>query len=120
VPLLVATAEGRLADAAELAWDPRAAVCVVLASRGYPETSSKGDAIDGLSEASALEDVVVFHAGTARAGDRVLTAGGRVLCVTAMGNDVGAARERAYEAVSKIRFEGMQFRTDIALAAARR
>jgi phosphoribosylamine--glycine ligase len=114
VPLLAATAEGRLSDVTELEWDTRTAVCVVMASRGYPETSSKGDAIEGIDQADAMDDVVVFHAGTARAGDRVLTAGGRVLGVTALGDDVNQARERAYAAVSKIRFEGMQFRKDIA------
>jgi phosphoribosylamine--glycine ligase len=116
VPLLAATAEGRLGDVEEIAWDPRTAVCVVMASRGYPESSGKGEAIDGLDEAAAMEDVVVFHAGTARAGDRVLTAGGRVLGVTALGDSLAAAREKAYAAVAKIRFEGMQFRTDIALS----
>jgi phosphoribosylamine--glycine ligase len=114
VPLLVAAAEGRLSDVKDLEWDPRPAVCVVVASHGYPESSRKGDAIHGLDEAGAMEDVVVFHAGTARAGDTVLTAGGRVLGVTALGDTLAAARDRAYAAVAKIRFEGMQFRRDIA------
>ena len=118
VPLLVATADGKLSDVTELAWDPRAAVCVVMASRGYPESSSKGDAITGLAAAESIEDVMVFHAGTARAGDTVMTAGGRVLGVTALGDTVAAAREKAYAAVAQIRFPGMQYRTDIALAAA--
>jgi phosphoribosylamine--glycine ligase len=118
VPLLVATADGKLSEVTELEWDPRAAVCVVMASRGYPESSSKGDAITGLDAAGAMEDVVVFHAGTARAGDTVVTAGGRVLGVTALGDDVAAARAKAYAAVAKISFPGMQFRTDIALPAA--
>jgi phosphoribosylamine--glycine ligase len=118
VPLLVATADGKLSEVTELEWDPRAAVCVVMASRGYPESSSKGDAIAGLDAAGAMEGVVVFHAGTARAGDTVVTAGGRVLGVTALGDDVAAARAKAYAAVAKISFPGMQFRTDIALPAA--
>jgi len=118
VPLLVATADGKLSEVDAPEWDPRAAVCVVMASRGYPETSSKGDAITGLDAAGAMEDVVVFHAGTARVGDTVVTAGGRVLGVTALGESVAAAREKAYAAVSRISFPGMQFRTDIALAAA--
>jgi phosphoribosylamine--glycine ligase len=118
VPLLVSTADGKLSEVTELEWDPRAAVCVVMASRGYPESSSKGDAITGLDAAGAMEDVVVFHAGTARAGDTVVTAGGRVLGVTALGDDVAAARAKAYAAVAKISFPGMQFRTDIALPAA--
>jgi len=114
VPLLAATADGKLSEVTELEWDPRAAVCVVMASRGYPETSSKGDAIKGLDQAGAMEDVVVFHAGTAQVGDTVVTAGGRVLGVTALGDTVAAAREKAYAAVAKISFPGMQFRTDIA------
>jgi phosphoribosylamine--glycine ligase len=114
VPLLAATADGRLSEVTELEWDPRAAVCVVMASRGYPETSSKGEAIQGLQAAASMPDVVVFHAGTARAGDSVLTAGGRVLGVTALGDTVAAAREKAYAAVAQIRFEGMQYRKDIA------
>jgi phosphoribosylamine--glycine ligase len=114
VPLLVAAAEGRLSDVTELEWDPRPAVCVVIASHGYPESSHKGDAITGLDQAGAMDDVVVFHAATAQAGDTVLTAGGRVLGVTALGDTLAAARERAYAAVAKIRFEGMQFRRDIA------
>jgi phosphoribosylamine--glycine ligase len=113
VPLLAATADGRLSDVAELDWDPRVAVCVVMASRGYPETSSKGEAIHGLAAAASMPDVVVFHAGTARAGDTVLTAGGRVLNVTALGDTLEAAREKAYAAVAQIRFEGMQYRKDI-------
>jgi phosphoribosylamine--glycine ligase len=118
VPLLAATADGKLSDVTELEWDPRAAVCVVMASRGYPESSSKGDAITGLDQAGAIPDVVVFHAGTAQVGDTVVTAGGRVLGVTALGDTVAAAREKAYAAVAKISFPGMQFRTDIALPAA--
>jgi phosphoribosylamine---glycine ligase len=119
VPLLVATADGKLADVQDLEWDPRAAVCVVMASRGYPESSSKGDAIEGLEAAGAMDDVVVFHGATARAGDRVLTSGGRVLGVTALGDTVEAARAKAYAAVAKISFPGMQFRTDIAVARPR-
>ncbi len=118
VPLLVATADGRLSDVKELDWDPRPAVCVVMASRGYPTSSRKGDVIEGLDEAAEVPDTVVFHAGTMRSGSAVVTAGGRVLGVTALGDNVVAARARAYEAVSKIRFEGMHFRTDIAAAAA--
>jgi phosphoribosylamine--glycine ligase len=117
VPLLAAAADGKLSEIQEIEWDPRAAVCVVMAARGYPGTPVKGDAVRGLDEASAMDDVVVFHAGTARVGDTVLTAGGRVLGVTALGDTVAAARERAYAAVAKISFDGMQYRRDIALAA---
>ncbi len=117
VPLLDACAAGRLSDAPDLEWDPRPAVCVVMASAGYPASSSKGDVISGLEVARAMEDVVVFHAGTAREGDDVVTAGGRVLGVTALGDTIQAARDRAYEAVEAIRFDGMQFRRDIASRA---
>ena len=96
---------------------PAGAVCVVMASGGYPASSSKGDVIRGLDKANALEDVTVFHAGTAWAGDEVVTAGGRVLGVTALGDTVKDARARAYEAVSLIEFDGMQFRMDIAAKA---
>jgi phosphoribosylamine--glycine ligase len=95
-------------------WSPEWAVTVVLASRGYPESSSKGDAIRGLD---ALEDAEVFHAGTAERDGELVTAGGRVLNVTALGSTPGAARDRAYAAAERIRFEGMQMRTDIAARA---
>ena len=115
---LQTVADGRLGDVAELEWDPRPAVCVVMSSRGYPASSSKGDVIQGLDAAEEVPDVVVFHAGTARNDDdEVVTAGGRVLGVTALGDTIEQARERAYEAVSRIHFDGMQFRTDIASSA---
>jgi phosphoribosylamine--glycine ligase len=100
----------------ELEWKKLWAVCVVLASRGYPESSSKGDAIQGLRGIDSL-DVEVFHAGTAIDGDRVVTAGGRVLNVTGLGETVEEARRRAYEAADKIEFHGKQMRRDIALRA---
>lgn len=93
-------------------WDPRTAVCVVLAAAEYPEKPRKGDAITGLDGLDA-DDLVVFHAGTARKGDSLVTAGGRVLGVTALGPDLAAARARAYAAVDRIEFEGKQFRRDI-------
>ncbi|MFL5892462.1 MAG: phosphoribosylamine--glycine ligase [Solirubrobacterales bacterium] len=95
-------------------FDERWAVTVVLASAGYPESSSKGDVIDGLEEAARVPDVEVLHAGTARRDGDVVTAGGRVLNVTALGASPGEARDRAYEAANMISFEGMQLRTDIA------
>jgi phosphoribosylamine--glycine ligase len=98
-------------------FDERWAVTVVLASAGYPASSSKGDVISGLGDASSMEDVEVTHAGTASQGGELVTAGGRVLNVTALGGDAAAARERAYEAAAKISFEGMQMRTDIAARA---
>jgi phosphoribosylamine--glycine ligase len=98
---------------ARVRFSSRAAVCVVLAAPGYPGPVQAGGAIEGLSAAAELEDVVVFHAGTKREDGRVVTAGGRVLGVTALGDGVEGARARAYEAVAKIRFDGMQYRKDI-------
>ena len=94
-----------------------AAVCVVLASGGYPREYATGRPIEGLEAAAALEDVVVFHAGTRREGDRFVTNGGRVLGVTARGPDLALARARAYEAADRIRFEGRHLRRDIAARA---
>lgn len=96
-----------------LGWDPRAAVCVVLASRGYPEAPATGEPIAGIAEAEADPDVVVFHAGTATRDGRLVTAGGRVLNVTALGADVAAARAAAYRAAGRVGFPGAQYRTDI-------
>jgi phosphoribosylamine--glycine ligase len=107
--LLAATEPGGLAGV-ELDWDPRAAVCVVLASRGYPASSSSGDVIRGLDAAGAE----VFHAGTAERDGDVVTAGGRVLGVTALGDDRAAARAAAYAAADMISFDGAQLRRDIA------
>jgi len=100
-----------------LEWDPRPAVCVVMASRGYPGDYETGKPITGLAEANAMEDVVVFHAGTRARGGQVVTAGGRVLGVTAIGEDFPAARRRCYEAVGKIHFEGAYCRKDIGAKA---
>ncbi|MEE8200085.1 MAG: phosphoribosylglycinamide synthetase C domain-containing protein, partial [Candidatus Acidoferrales bacterium] len=91
-----------------------ASVCVVLASAGYPGKAETGKPITGIEEAEKLEGVTVFHAATQREGDKLVTAGGRVLGVTARGADLRAAVDRAYAAVERIRFEGMQFRRDIA------
>jgi phosphoribosylamine--glycine ligase len=96
---------------ATLDWDPRAAVTVVLASRGYPESSSEGDVITGLEEAATRAEVV--HAGTAERDGAIVTAGGRVLNVTALGDDVPAARSAAYAAADMIAFDGRQLRRDI-------
>jgi phosphoribosylamine--glycine ligase len=98
-------------------WSPDWAVTVVLASRGYPESSSSGDPITGLDE---VEDVDVFHAGTALRDGELVTAGGRVLGVTGLGSSPGAARDRAYAAVDRIRFDGRQLRRDIAARAVER
>jgi phosphoribosylamine--glycine ligase len=100
-------------------WDERWAVSVVLASGGYPESASKGDVIHGLDAAPA--DVEVTHAGTgAGPGGEIVTAGGRVLNVTALGDGPGAARDAAYAAADLITFEGRQLRRDIALRAVER
>jgi phosphoribosylamine--glycine ligase len=94
-----------------------AAVCVVMASAGYPGTALKGNVIHGLEEAARLPDVKIFHAGTAREGDKIVTAGGRVLGVTALGGPLHQVRDTAYLAVGKIEFDGAQFRRDIASKA---
>ncbi len=112
-PVLHAAATGSLAQA-ELAWDPRPSVCVVLASGGYPGAYQKGKIITGLTEAAGLDDVTVFHAGTRREADQFVTAGGRVLGVCALGSDIRAAVRQAYRAVDTIHFEGMHVRRDIA------
>lgn len=108
--LLHAAVTGRL-ESAEIEWDPRPALCVVMASGGYPEKYPTGLPITGLPEDS--DDLVVFHAGTRRDGDRVVTAGGRVLGVTALGDTLAAARQRVYDAVRGIHFEGAHYRTDL-------
>jgi len=118
VPVLQACCEGRL-DNVQLAWDPRPCVTVVLASGGYPGPYEKGKAISGLAEAEA-EGATVFHAGTRRVADAIVTSGGRVLSVTALGDDIPQAIDNAYRAVDKIRFEGAHFRTDIGRKALRR
>ena len=117
VEAMLAVVEGRLAGAA-LQWHDDPCVAVVAASGGYPGDYARGYPISGLREAGSLEGVTVFHAGTAlgEAGE-VLTAGGRVLAVSALGTDFAAARARAYEAVGRISFEGMYCRGDIALRA---
>jgi phosphoribosylamine---glycine ligase len=109
--LLAATEPGGLAGI-EPDWDPRAAVCVVLASRGYPASSSTGDVIEGLDDVP--DGVEVFHAGTAERDGEIVTAGGRVLGVTALGDDRAAARSAAYAAADMIGFAGAQLRRDIA------
>jgi phosphoribosylamine---glycine ligase len=114
---LASVAEGRL-DGGSLEVGERAAVTVALASAGYPEVSDdRGTPIEGVEDAEAA-GALVFHAGTARHGEQLVTNGGRVLNVTALGDDLPAARTAAYEAVDRISFAGMQYRSDIALTAA--
>ncbi len=96
-----------------VSWRPEAAVCVVMASGGYPGEYETGKPISGIEAAEKLEGVTVFHAGTALRDGQLVTAGGRVLGVTAIGADIRAAIGRAYEAVGKICFDGMHFRKDI-------
>ncbi len=118
--LLHACATGRLAGVTPR-WRSEAAVCVVMAAGGYPGSYTKGHPIEGLDEVQQMQEVVVFHAGTDRdERGRIVTAGGRVLGVTALGAGLAAARSRAYEAVPRIRWEGSRYRTDIALDAVRR
>ncbi|MEK7992524.1 MAG: phosphoribosylamine--glycine ligase, partial [Planctomycetota bacterium] len=111
--VLLAVCDGTL-DEVTLKWDPRPAVCVVMASGGYPGDYQKGKKITGLKEAQQLQDVIVFHAGTKEEDGNIVTNGGRVLGVTALGKTIADAKARAYEAVDKIKFEGAYCRRDIA------
>jgi phosphoribosylamine--glycine ligase len=116
--ILFAAAEGKLEDIPPLEWDPRPAVCVVMASAGYPGEYQKGKPIRGLDDAAQVPDAKVFHAGTIRAGDQILTDGGRVLGVTALGDNLPQAKLRAYQAVKCIRWDGAWCRKDISDKAA--
>ena len=98
----------------ELDWDPRTALCVVLGASGYPDKPRTGDPIRGLSALG--QEILVDHAGTRQAGGRLVTAGGRVLALGALGSDLAEARQRAYRAVARVSFEGLQFRSDIGIA----
>jgi phosphoribosylamine--glycine ligase len=118
--LLYAAATGRLAEHPPLAWRDAAAVTVVVASEGYPAAPTTGDRIDGLDSAESQPGVTVIHAGTARDADgRLVTAGGRVLAVTAVADDLASARESAYQGVERISIRGAHHRGDIALRAVR-
>ncbi|MFI6857328.1 phosphoribosylamine--glycine ligase [Streptomyces sp. NPDC050416] len=118
--LLMAAATGNLAHLEPLRWSDEAAVTVVVASHNYPGTPRTGDPITGLDEVAAQDapHAYVLHAGTKRDGDAIVSAGGRVLSVTATGKDLTEARDRAYTAVGRIRLDGSQHRTDIAAKAA--
>jgi len=116
VELLDASVSGTL-EAVQLKWHAGAAVCVVMASEGYPGSYAKGKPIRGLDEAARLSNTKVFHAGTARAGNDIVTSGGRVLGVTCWAGDLGTARNAAYLAVQRIQLEGAHFRRDIAAKA---
>ena len=117
--IMLACATGTL-DKVEVAWHDKAAVCVVMASGGYPESYEKGKEITGLAAAEEDKDVVVFHAGTKEADGKIVTSGGRVLGVTAVDASIKAARDRAYAAVEKIAFEKNFYRKDIAWRALKR
>ncbi|MEU9846902.1 phosphoribosylamine--glycine ligase [Streptomyces sp. NPDC047985] len=118
--VLLAAANGTLDELPPLNWRDDAAVTVVIASHNYPGPPRTGDPIEGLDDVAAQDapDAYVLHAGTRRDGDTIVSAGGRVLSVTATGKDLATARERAYAAVARIRLDGAQFRTDIARKAA--
>jgi len=116
LPLLEATIDERVGNCS-IEWDHRPAVSVVLASGGYPNKYETGKIISGLDEAVKLEDVQIFHAGTSWVGGELVTAGGRVLAVTALGSTIEGARARAYDAVSRIHFENCHYRRDVALTA---
>jgi phosphoribosylamine--glycine ligase len=111
--VLEATVDGKLDEIEPLVWDPRPAVCVVMASEGYPGPYERGLPIRGLEEAAKLPDVKIFHAGTAISNGQVVTNGGRVLGVTALGQTIPAAKLQAYTAVKQIRWQGAWCRKDI-------
>ncbi len=112
VPVLLAVADGDISRIS-IEWHDKAAVCVVMATEGYPGDYRRGDEIAGLERAAAIDDVVVFHAGTSLANGKLVTAGGRVLGVTALGKTVKDAIERAYRGVAAISWQGVHYRTDI-------
>jgi phosphoribosylamine--glycine ligase len=112
VPILEASMRGSLSQW-DIEWDNRASVCVVMASGGYPGDYEKAKAIKGLREVSRMEDIFVFHAGTAFQDDQIVTNGGRVLGVTGLGKDIPNAIKRTYQAVKKISWDGAHYRTDI-------
>ncbi len=112
VPVLSGIAQGSLKDT-KIEWAKEPAVCVVLASRGYPDQSDSGRAVSGLESLKGQSDVFAFHAATAAKDGKVVTVGGRVLGITALGANLEGAIQRAYDAVSKVSFDGMQYRTDI-------
>jgi phosphoribosylamine--glycine ligase len=114
VDVIEATIDGKLDELSPLRWDERPSVCVVMASEGYPGDYEKGRPIRGLEEAATVPDVKIFHSGTQIVDGQVVTAGGRVLAVTALGNTIAAAKLQAYTAVKKIRWPGAWCRKDIA------
>ena len=120
VPLLMACVDGTLAQHADVEWHDEAAACVVMASGGYPDPYQTGEVITGLENATSIEGVNVFHAGTEQDGEHIVTAGGRVLGVTATAGGLYDAIQRAYRGVSAIRFADAHFRNDIGYRALER
>jgi phosphoribosylamine---glycine ligase len=118
LPALVETIDGKIKDV-PIELDDRIAVTIIIASGGYPGKYETGKPISGLDCVRKLPDVFVFHAGTKRQNSEIVSAGGRVLAVTALGDSVTQARDRAYAAVGEIHFDGCRFRRDIALASAK-
>ncbi len=119
VEILLATAEGRL-DEVDLTWDPRCCCCVVMASGGYPGAYKTGVPISGLEEAAKMEGVQVFHAGTANKSGQLVTSGGRVLNICALGKDLAEAQKRANAACERVHFEGAYYRRDIGFRVMKR
>jgi phosphoribosylamine--glycine ligase len=107
-------------DQVSIQWDERPAVCVVMASKGYPGSYQKGQEIEGLDKVKEMQDVVAFHAGTALKDGHVVTSGGRVLGVTALGNTIEETIKLAYQATSQIHWDGAYHRTDIGKKALKR
>ena len=120
VPLLMACIDGTLEQHADVQWHDEAAACVIMASGGYPNPYQTGKVITGLENASSIEGVNVFHAGTKQNGENIVTDGGRVLCVTATACELYDAIQRAYQGVSTIQFDGAHFRNDIGYRALER
>ena len=118
VPIFLATINETLNDIS-VEWDPRPSVCIVAASKGYPDKYETGKTIKGLDSLQNLEDVLVFHAGTKNKNNNIVTNGGRVLGITSIGKDIQDSRKKAYDALKKIEFEGAYWRNDIALKVAK-
>ncbi len=116
IEIMEAIIDNKLSDIT-VEWEQEASVCIVIASKGYPGNYEKGRVIQGLDEAEEIKGIKVFHSGTAKKEDRIVTAGGRVLGVTASGRDINEAVATAYKAVEKIKFDGMHYRRDIASKA---
>ncbi len=115
LPYFLHAAEGKLDTLQGIEWDPRPSICVVAASKGYPGNYEKGKVISGLNEVTSSKELAVFHAGTTRKEKQIVSAGGRVLSVAAVADSIPLAREKAYEQLRKIQFDGVHWRSDIGL-----